>query len=64
MTGNVREMRRVETRSDLRSRIELASSLLANRSYCLRCDPSLDLIRLALAGISPEESQNENAEGV
>lgn len=54
MTGNVREMRRVETRSDLRGRINLAMSLLSNRSYCPQCDPSLDLLQLALAGVDPE----------
>jgi len=59
MSANVRA---VMTRSDLHGRIELALSLLAHRGHCPRCDPSLELIRLALAGANPEpESQNPEA---
>lgn len=55
MTGNVREMRRVETRSDLRGRINLAMSLLSHRHFCEHCDPTLELVRGALAGSSIDQ---------
>jgi len=55
MTGNVRELKRVETRSDMRGRINLALSLLSHRHFCEHCDPTLDLIREALAGASLDQ---------
>lgn len=61
MTGNVRELKRVETRSDMRGRINLALSLLSHRRFCEHCDPSLDLVRGALAGSSIDELRTREA---
>lgn len=55
MTRPVRHLRAVETRSDLRGRINLALSLLSHRPVCPRCQHTAELVQTALSGASIDE---------
>lgn len=58
MTRPVRHLRAVETRSDLRGRINLALSLLSllsHRPVCPQCQHTAELVQTALSGASIDE---------